>query len=804
MNMFGMTREASVNRRQLACGIGLAVISAPFAWADDRADDPDWDVAVARVIATGIPGAGAVAEMGDYLRGSPFHDKPAFVAYTQSGQVLNPKRVLVASTSNFGAPLAVQGEPEGSILSSDPTADAMTGPAGFASAGGQASALGGAEQIYAAQNPSFLNSINNPAALTAPLTSASLPLGISINNGNGRPWIANAPFGASGIGTVTVLDPQGFPLAGAPDPTAGGVFAGNLTNRDAGSTHGLTSAALGTAIITKSPDLSGRAVFAVVGADGSVVQVNVLKGVDGLAPPGTVSPFETVDRTTAESSQPNVVARVGIVFNWVPTQSLFIADPQKNRIVVLDLTNDGTMFQATRREINSERFNVPLDLAPTTREISAGSFASNSTLGGGSQLYVLNRGDNTIIRMSLDGKVRAGRVIKTSVQGFRLNGLAVSSDGQMIYLTATSPGGTGALLSVPAFGGRAISSELFARAERAGDAGDMTQFGTFLFSAELSPHEGLGPLFNASSCAGCHASPFPGGMGTGQGQSEQLVGRFRADGSFDDLSGNGGPVARAHSVAELGEDCDAQPGIPPQATVTSTRNAMTLRGNGQLDTVALGDMLANMAQEPTDVRGRPNLLPDGRVGKFGWKANVPTAVEFVGNAFRNELGVTNPLQRRDEIAACAADRHSPEVDALALQATAKFLNTLDPPTPATSCTASPGAGVFQTVGCPSCHTASLPGPGARQPLALYSDLLLHHMGPALADQVQQGSAAGDEWRTMPLWRVSERSRFLHDGRAATLIDAILAHDGQGRSARDAFAALDPASQQALLSFLGCL
>jgi CxxC motif-containing protein (DUF1111 family) len=78
------------------------------------------------------------------------------------------------------------------------------------------------------------------------------------------------------------------------------------------------------------------------------------------------------------------------------------------------------------------------------------------------------------------------------------------------------------------------------------------------------------------------------------------------------------------------------------------------------------------------------------------------------------------------------------------------------------------------------------------------------MGPALADSIPQGSAAGDEWRTMPLWRVSERAKFLHDGRANSLSDAILAHDGQGRAARDAFATLDPASQQALVAFLSCL
>jgi mono/diheme cytochrome c family protein len=799
--------ESDMNRtRSMVCYLAL-VAAAPIVAAtedEDRFGDHDWEAVRAHVIAVGIPGAGAVAEVGDFLRGSPLHDKTDFVAFTQSGQVLDPKRVLVASTSNFGAPLARPGEPEGSVLSIDPNHSELVVPHGFASGGSQAAALGGAVRVYSAQNPSFLNSVQEPTAVTAGLPAVSLPLGISINNGNGRPWIANGPYGAAGVGTITVLDPQGYPLAGAPDPIAGGVFAGNQTNRSPASTHGLTSAALGTAIMTKSPDLTGRAVFAVVNADGSVVQVNVLKGVDGLAPPGTVTPLTTVDRASAESIRPNTVARAGIAFNWVPQQSLFIADPQANRLVVLDLTDDGTVFKSRRREIRSEFFRVPLDIAPTTREVSSGSFASNTTLGGGSDLYVLNRGNNTILRLSLEGRVLAARLVAAPLPGFRLNGIAVSSDGQTVYLTATTTGGGGALLSIPAFGENSTTSELRQAARRAGQSADLTQFGTFLFSAGFSPHKGLGPLFNESSCVGCHSAPFAGGMGLDSSQTEQLVGRFKGNGSFDDLAGRGGPVARTHSVAELGVDCDLPPGVPVQATVTSTRNSMTLRGNGLLDTIALGDMLANMALEPAEVRGRPNLLPDGRVGKFGWKANVATLVEFMGDAFRNEIGLTNPLQPSDEIRACNANRHSPEVDALALQATAKFLNTLDPPAPPASCTTSTGATVFQTVGCANCHTPTLPGPGARQAVPLYSDLLLHHMGPALADDVQQGAAEGDEWRTMPLWRVSERGRFLHDGRATTLVDAIFAHDGQGRAARQTFTSLDPASKQALIAFLGCL
>ena len=751
----------------------------------------------ARVIATGIPGAGAISEVGDFLRGSPMHDNGAFTPFAQPGAILDPKRILVASTSNFGAPLARASEPEGSILSIDPASDAIPVPSGFAAAGGQVSAMAGAVQLYAGQSASFLNSVKEPQAATAAFPSVSLPLGISLNNGNGRPWIANAPNGAAGISTITVLDPQGYPFAGAPNANAGGVFAGDLTNRNANS-KGLTSAALGTAIITKSPDLTGRAVFAAVHADGSVTQINVLKGVDLLAPAGTVTPLLKVDRDIAESTEAGVVARKGIVFNWVPSFNLFITDPLANRLVVLDLKDDGVMFSANRREISLPEFNLPVDLTPATREVSSGSFASNTTLGGGSDLYVVNRGDNSIVRMSVGGGLVAVRDVEADVDGFRLNGIAISSDGQTIYLTAVTPGGGGVLLSVPAFGGAASSAQFVSQAVKANAARDMNTFGKFMFSLELTPAQGLGPLFNDKSCAGCHSTPAVGGSGIRPGQDVKVAGKMKNDGTFTDV------VARAHSVSELGVPCDVSPGIPAGFPVVSLRNAMALRGGGVLDTIALGDVLANMALQPEAVRGRPNLLPDGRMGKFGWKAQVPTLVEFMGLAFRNEMGVTNPLEPRDIVKGCGANTKKPDVDASTLQAAAKFLNTIDPPVPASSCTASDGAAVFQKIGCATCHTPTMPGPGARQLLPVYSDLLLHDMGPGLDDRLPQHSASGSEWRTPPLWMVSERGKLLHDGRAITLPAAIGAHGGQGQAAADAFAGLDGVSKDALIAFLKCL
>ncbi len=761
----------------------------------------------ARIIATGIPGAGAVAEIGNFLRGGPNHDNPAYSYSTRPGEVQDPIRVFVASTSNFGAPLAYADMAEGSILSIDPTANAVDLSAipQFAADGSQASAYGGLVQLYTAQSPAFLNGANgsNPNAVTLGLPAVSLPTGISINNGNGRPWFANAPAGAASLGTVTVIDPQGYPLVGAPDPQAGGVFTGTITNRNANSTGGLISATLGTAIVSKSSDLSGRAVFLALGADGSVVQIHVSKGVDQIAPPGTVTPVATINRSSAESTDPRVVARAGMAFNWAPTRNMFIADPLANRLVVLDLTDDGTYFHAGLRQITAPEFNVPIDVAPTTREIAAGSFASNTTLSVGSDLYVLNRGNNTIVRMRQDGNVLEVRAIRANLTNYRANGIAVSSDGQTLYVTVTLPGGNGALLALPAFGQSAVTTRLYSQAQLAGKTASAADFADFIFNNNMQIEHGVGPLFNQQSCGACHSSPLAGGMGLVAGQDIQVIGRIAGNGTFSLLDGLGGPTARAHSASELGAPCQLPTGPTPVANVVSLRNAMTLRGNGLIDDIAAGDMRANMLQQPAELRGRLNLLDDGRVGKFGWKASVATLVEFMGDALRNEMGMTNPIHPTDEMSGCGANLYSPEVDALALQATAMFLNSIDPPAPA-ACATLPGAATFAAIGCAGCHTPSLPGPGVRSAVRLYSDLLLHDMGTGLADQMQQGSATGSEWRTMPLWSLNERGKFLHDGRATSVSDAISAHGGQATAARNAFSGLSTSEQQALLQFLQCI
>lgn len=764
---------------------------------DDSNEGAHVELLAAEVVATGIPGAGAILQAGTFHEGGPFHDNASFVPFTQAGAVLNHDRILVASSSNFGAPLARPGDAPGSVLSLDLANSPVAVPAGFASSGGQATALDGAVILYVANSPAFVNGLNNPNAATAQLPAASLPLGISFNNGFGRPWVANAPQGSDGDGTITVIDGNGRPLAGAPDPVAGGVFAGAATNRNAATTHGLMAGALATTLLTKSPDGSTKAVFLAALADGSVVQVHVQKGVDGLVPAGSFTPLPNISTATAESNSADDITRVGMLFNWAPTRKVFITDPLANRILVLDLTDDGMLFQASAHYLNSTTLDRPIDMAPTTVETAARNFASNTTLGVGSDFYVLNRGNNTIVRMTQDGTVVAVRRIEAHVEGFRANGIATAPDARTLYVSGTTPGAGGVVLRLSAFGAGFVTDALFAQTP----GGNEIAQGAGVFSFSFGTAEGVGPLFNGQSCNSCHNSPSAGGMGTTPETFVTRVAKIH-NGQFDSMDGHGGPLARQFSVSSLGEPCGLPTGVPPQANITSRRSALTLIGTSLLDFIADSDILKVQAAEPAAVRGRRNILADGRAGRFGWKAQTATLVEFMGTALRDEIGVTNPVEPRDLVNGCGANDRSPEADAVALTSLVAFLNSIEPPQPNAATLNSQGARVFETIGCAQCHTPAFPGPG--RTIRAYTDLLLHDMGPNLADGFEQGSATGSEFRTAPLWRVSERTHFLHDGRASTIADAISAHGGQGAASASAFARLIPSDQQALLDFLASL
>ncbi len=334
--------------------------------------------------------------------------------------------------------------------------------------------------------------------------------------------------------------------------------------------------------------------------------------------------------------------------------------------------------------------------------------------------------------------------------------------------------------------------------------------GELLFSVSFTPGQGLGPLFNHTSCSGCHFTPTKGGMGMGGLGTAMRVGRLTPTG-FDPMIGHGGPIARMRSVSERGLPCDLEPGIPPGANVTSVRNAPELYGKGLIDAIKDDVIVARAVSKGDGVQGRVHWVQsvDGkeRVGRFGWKADTATLKQFVADAFRNELGITSPLAPEDIAPAnqslhhrCFGEGAGVEDDGSTIEAVTAFVASLPPPRAPIP---SPrGAALFATLGCDACHTPSLPL--GEQRLWLYSDLLLHDLGPDLDDKVTQGQASGRDWRTTPLWGLGARQRFLHDGRAHTLTEAIMAHGGEATTARQRFLRLLPQDSDALLAFLSSL
>jgi CxxC motif-containing protein (DUF1111 family) len=228
------------------------------------------------------------------------------------------------------------------------------------------------------------------------------------------------------------------------------------------------------------------------------------------------------------------------------------------------------------------------------------------------------------------------------------------------------------------------------------------------------------------------------------------VGRF--DGlEFDDLAGLGGPVARAHSVAEIGIPCTLASGPPPQANLISVRNASALYGLGLIETIS-DDTIRAGATTYGNSKGRPNIVRDAqgreRVGRYGWKADVATLERFVAEAFRNELGVTSPLAPADPIPSDSDCGSKPDAawddDGTTIRAVTAYLASLQPPPPRTRSLSPEGKMVFSSIGCADCHTPTLRATDGSD-VPLYSDLLLHDMGPALDDRVTQGGARGKDW-----------------------------------------------------------
>ena len=311
-------------------------------------------------------------------------------------------------------------------------------------------------------------------------------------------------------------------------------------------------------------------------------------------------------------------------------------------------------------------------------------------------------------------------------------------------------------------------------------------------------------------------------------------------GAFDPLANKGGSLLQAHAIGAAAQYLvNPTPfcltfvftpeQVPADANVVARRRTTPLFGLGLVDAVPDDALVALAAFEGIfypATSGQPSHLinaDDGEpaIGRFGWKAQVPTLHVFSGDAYLNEMGVTNPSFMAESCPqgdCSTADGHplscNPSQglndDGDDVDHFTNFMQLLAPP-PRGPVGPNQIAGetVFEAIGCAQCHTKTLTT-GASPIAALdhvdfhpFSDFLLHDMG-SLGDGITQNEATGRLMRTQPLWGLRAQTRFLHDGRALTISDAITAHKGQGALAGETFEALDPVSRAFLLDFLNSL
>jgi hypothetical protein len=386
------------------------------------------------------------------------------------------------------------------------------------------------------------------------------------------------------------------------------------------------------------------------------------------------------------------------------------------------------------------------------------------------------------------------------------------------------------------------------------------------FSEEEEADEGVGPRFNFVSCAGCHAQPATGGTSpadnplfrvvdqndlgfTGnvipsfirpQGPIREARFQFNPDGSRD-----GGVhalfVITGHPAAVEAGCNIKQENFEKQVFNRNIvfRIPTPVFGAGLIEQILDSTIVNNLAvnsnaKKNLGISGRPNRNGnDGTITRFGWKAQNKSLQIFSGEAYNVEMGITSESfqQERDETPECQLTTVPNDVtlNNTTLNAIDNFSNFqrfLAPPVPASNgyghvskSSIDRGRQKFSDVGCHLCHTPTLMTPDTtvealrNQKANLYSDLALHAMGPGLADDILQGLARGDEFRTAPLWGLGQRIFFLHDGRTDDLEDAIQAHKSFGNSKFPSseangvvsnFNNLSEGSKQDILNFLRSL
>jgi CxxC motif-containing protein (DUF1111 family) len=394
--------------------------------------------------------------------------------------------------------------------------------------------------------------------------------------------------------------------------------------------------------------------------------------------------------------------------------------------------------------------------------------------------------------------------------------------------------------------------------------------------ASTEGRDGLGPLFNAQSCSSCHFRDGRAQPPSGSGDPERgLLIRLSVVGEdgnpmphrelgdqLQDRAIRGVPLEgtlRITTVEVEGAYADGSTytlqephyevigpdGEPVEGLLLSPRVAPAVFGVGLLEAVpedAIVDLADPDDEDDDGISGRANLVPapsspgEEVLGRFGWKAAVPSVEQQNAGAFAGDIGITSRLRPSQPCtrlqAACisAPSGGDPELDDHKLDQVTFYTRTLAVPARRDVGDEDTRLGqeTFEQIGCASCHVGELRTGESdiaaldHQVIRPYTDLLLHDMGVGLADGRPEldGTGAvvgapdldpsGQEWRTPPLWgiglvpTVNRHTRFLHDGRARSLEEAILWHGGEAEAARDRFRSLDAIDREAVISFLESL
>lgn len=374
---------------------------------------------------------------------------------------------------------------------------------------------------------------------------------------------------------------------------------------------------------------------------------------------------------------------------------------------------------------------------------------------------------------------------------------------------------------------------------------------------------GLGPTFNANSCASCHSQPAVGGTSPSPSSQQNpapnpQVAVATLDGATNTVPSfitRNGPVREVRFKSDSGvhdlytiagrsdaSGCTlAQPNFAQQmaANNVSFRIPTPLFGLGLVENTPDNALRANLAANQSaksllGIRGSFNLSGnDGTITRFGWKAQNKSLLMFAGEAYNVEIGVSNELfpNERSATPGCEYDP-GPKDSTNILNPTnnsttgtasdmssdivnfAAFMRLTAPAAPAAPTNSTQnGQNMFNRIGCVLCHSASLTTTASiftgmgNETYHPFSDFALHHMGTGLADGVTQGSAGPDQFRTAPLWGVGQRLFFLHDGRTSDLLAAIRAHASSGSEASSVisiFNSLNSSQMQDILNFLRSL